>query len=248
MPTPFGDEPYVVALVELDEGPRLMTNVVGCPPDVGRPSACRCRSRGSRCPTAATCRCSSPPDARSERPTTHERRRRRCRDGRGPARAHHRALRARRTWNRARSPAARCSCRGTGTSRTTATSARSSSATTVPSPTTAIWRIYSMTKPITSVALMSLYERGAVQAHRSRAPLPARVARPPRRRRQRRRQLAARRARSAGADPRPAHAHRRPLVRLGSEPSGRQALRRSRHPRRERRSRGASSSCSATCR
>ena len=27
----FGDEPYVVALVELDEGPRLMTNVIGCP-------------------------------------------------------------------------------------------------------------------------------------------------------------------------------------------------------------------------
>ena len=32
--------PYVVALVELDEGPRLMTNVVGCPPEsvtVGMP-------------------------------------------------------------------------------------------------------------------------------------------------------------------------------------------------------------------
>jgi uncharacterized protein len=33
MPTPFGDEPYVVALVELVEGPRLMTNIVGCPAD-----------------------------------------------------------------------------------------------------------------------------------------------------------------------------------------------------------------------
>jgi uncharacterized OB-fold protein len=32
MPTPFGDAPYVVALVELEEGPRLMTNVVGCEP------------------------------------------------------------------------------------------------------------------------------------------------------------------------------------------------------------------------
>jgi uncharacterized protein len=32
MPTPFGDAPYVVALVELEEGPRLMTNVVGCDP------------------------------------------------------------------------------------------------------------------------------------------------------------------------------------------------------------------------
>jgi uncharacterized OB-fold protein len=31
---PFRDElPYVVALVDLDEGPRLMTNVVGCEPD-----------------------------------------------------------------------------------------------------------------------------------------------------------------------------------------------------------------------
>lgn len=25
--------PYVLALVELEEGPRLMTNIVGCPPD-----------------------------------------------------------------------------------------------------------------------------------------------------------------------------------------------------------------------
>ncbi len=33
MPTPFGDAPYVVAIVELAEGPRLLTNVVGCPPD-----------------------------------------------------------------------------------------------------------------------------------------------------------------------------------------------------------------------
>ncbi|MBI3966603.1 MAG: Zn-ribbon domain-containing OB-fold protein [Chloroflexi bacterium] len=28
-----GDVPYVLALVELDEGVRMMTNVVGCPPD-----------------------------------------------------------------------------------------------------------------------------------------------------------------------------------------------------------------------
>jgi uncharacterized OB-fold protein len=32
MPTPFGRDPYVVALVELAEGPRLMGNVVGCDP------------------------------------------------------------------------------------------------------------------------------------------------------------------------------------------------------------------------
>jgi uncharacterized OB-fold protein len=31
--TPALEAPYVVALVELDEGVRLMTNVVGCPPD-----------------------------------------------------------------------------------------------------------------------------------------------------------------------------------------------------------------------
>jgi uncharacterized OB-fold protein len=40
MPTPFGDAPYVIALVELDEGPRLMTNVIGCEPEsvtVGMP-------------------------------------------------------------------------------------------------------------------------------------------------------------------------------------------------------------------
>jgi hypothetical protein len=33
----FRDElPYVLAVVELDEGPRLMTNVVGCAPDAVR--------------------------------------------------------------------------------------------------------------------------------------------------------------------------------------------------------------------
>lgn len=31
---PFGDKvPYTAAIVELDEGPRLMTNLVGCDPD-----------------------------------------------------------------------------------------------------------------------------------------------------------------------------------------------------------------------
>jgi uncharacterized protein len=31
---PFGDKvPYIVAIVELDEGPRLMTNLVECEPD-----------------------------------------------------------------------------------------------------------------------------------------------------------------------------------------------------------------------
>ncbi|HUY21431.1 MAG TPA: Zn-ribbon domain-containing OB-fold protein [Acidimicrobiales bacterium] len=31
---PFRDwTPYVVALVDLEEGPRLMTNIVGCPPE-----------------------------------------------------------------------------------------------------------------------------------------------------------------------------------------------------------------------
>ena len=27
------DAPYVVAIVELDEGARMMTNIVGCPPE-----------------------------------------------------------------------------------------------------------------------------------------------------------------------------------------------------------------------
>lgn len=29
----FGPDPYVVALVDLDEGARVMTNIVGCPPE-----------------------------------------------------------------------------------------------------------------------------------------------------------------------------------------------------------------------
>jgi uncharacterized OB-fold protein len=32
LPDVFGDAPYVVALVELEEGVRMMTNVVGCAP------------------------------------------------------------------------------------------------------------------------------------------------------------------------------------------------------------------------
>ncbi len=32
----IGDEPYVVALVELDEGVRMTTNILGCPPDAVR--------------------------------------------------------------------------------------------------------------------------------------------------------------------------------------------------------------------
>lgn len=33
----FGDEvPYVIAIVELDEGPRMLTNLVGVPPDPHR--------------------------------------------------------------------------------------------------------------------------------------------------------------------------------------------------------------------
>jgi uncharacterized OB-fold protein len=40
LPGVFGDSPYVVALVDLDEGVRLMSNVVGCPAEtvvVGMP-------------------------------------------------------------------------------------------------------------------------------------------------------------------------------------------------------------------
>ena len=32
LPDVFGEQPYVIALVELDEGVRMLTNVVGCPP------------------------------------------------------------------------------------------------------------------------------------------------------------------------------------------------------------------------
>ena len=32
-PSLSGDVPYVVALVTLDEGPQMMTNIVGCPPE-----------------------------------------------------------------------------------------------------------------------------------------------------------------------------------------------------------------------
>ena len=33
-PTEFADDvPYVVAIIELDEGVRMMSNIVGCPPD-----------------------------------------------------------------------------------------------------------------------------------------------------------------------------------------------------------------------
>ena len=35
-PDPAFSPPYVVALVRLDEGPVMLTNVVGCPPDMVR--------------------------------------------------------------------------------------------------------------------------------------------------------------------------------------------------------------------
>ena len=36
-PEAFGDEiPYVVAIVQLEEGPHMLTNVVGCPPEALR--------------------------------------------------------------------------------------------------------------------------------------------------------------------------------------------------------------------
>jgi uncharacterized OB-fold protein len=36
LPKVFGEEPFVVALVELAEGPRLMANVIGCEPGAVR--------------------------------------------------------------------------------------------------------------------------------------------------------------------------------------------------------------------
>ncbi len=45
---PFRDAtPYVLAYVELEEGPRLLSNVVGCPPDavrIGMPVVAEFRS------------------------------------------------------------------------------------------------------------------------------------------------------------------------------------------------------------
>ena len=50
-----GGQPYVVALVDLAEGVRMLTNVIGCDPaDVVVGLAVDARP-GSRCPTAASC-------------------------------------------------------------------------------------------------------------------------------------------------------------------------------------------------
>ena len=49
-----------VALVDLDEGVRMMTNVVGCRTDHVAVGTAGARSRGSPCPTAGTSRCSGP--------------------------------------------------------------------------------------------------------------------------------------------------------------------------------------------
>ena len=48
-PVPGFTPPYAIAVVELDEGPRMMTNIVDCPqtPEALR-STCRSRSRSSR--------------------------------------------------------------------------------------------------------------------------------------------------------------------------------------------------------
>ncbi len=49
---PFRDHlPYVVALVDLAEGPRVMTNIVGCEPDqvwIGMPVVARCEPVSDR--------------------------------------------------------------------------------------------------------------------------------------------------------------------------------------------------------
>ena len=50
---PFRDWiPYVVALVDLEEGPRVMTNIVGCEPDASA-SGWRSGPASRRCPTTA---------------------------------------------------------------------------------------------------------------------------------------------------------------------------------------------------
>ncbi len=64
------DGPYVVVLVDLDAGVRMMSNVVGCPPERRRGGDAPSRWRGNRCPTAGTCRCSDPPEDRCRSPTS----------------------------------------------------------------------------------------------------------------------------------------------------------------------------------
>ncbi len=62
----FGDEPYAIALVELDEGVRMMTNIVGVDPDAVHVGLA-VGSRGNRCRTGGTCRCSRRPPPGSRR-------------------------------------------------------------------------------------------------------------------------------------------------------------------------------------
>ena len=60
--------PYVLAMIELEEGPRMMSNLIGIEPD---PEAdplrhARARSSSRSSPTRSRCRCSSPREVRDE--------------------------------------------------------------------------------------------------------------------------------------------------------------------------------------
>ena len=96
----------------------------------------------------------------------------------GAPRAHHRTPRPQLHRSPARSPAARRSSRATATSRTSARSATWTASARAPMADDTIFRIYSMTKPITSVALMTLYEQGHFQLNDPVHTRHPRVARP----------------------------------------------------------------------
>ena len=57
-----GKVPYTVALIELDEGPVMLSNVIGVDRTRSSPSACRSRSRSRRSTRAWPSRCSRRPD------------------------------------------------------------------------------------------------------------------------------------------------------------------------------------------
>src|SRR6201993_1232733 len=55
-PVPGFTPPYAIAVVELDEGPRMMTNIVGCPQTPEAPSRLPSRSSTTRSPSPSSAR------------------------------------------------------------------------------------------------------------------------------------------------------------------------------------------------
>ena len=138
------------------------------------------------------------------------------------------------TSSRGRSPAARRWSRGTGTSRTSSRSGTWTASARGRWPTDTIFRIYSMTKPITSVALMTLFEEGRFQLHDPVLAIPARVARPARLGLGRGRRDGDEGARPADDHATSAESHGRSLVRRDAAP-GRPHVRPERVPAASRR-------------